>query len=265
MALALLAHLREDRLEGKGNFWGLVSILGPRLRNSVLLHPSFLQRHVTLRHHLSQRRVQNSSLTVPNMLVGTDQRSWWSCLSPCPPQCCPQSPVPSPFSQRPHHAPGLVVVQVHEETQVSALLTGVHKLPPKEATEVDVVTAAPPVPVRAPRATAPVVTGAGLDGTLRARPGHRVCHASAGDGKDECCLPAACGGSGASGCCWDGEGAPTGTPNPPSRWAGDAPWQSRGALMSIPTRGCIEEVLGTPVLTPSLTPVDNFAEDVGAL
>lgn len=177
------------------------------------------------------------------------------------------SPKPHPRTARgprcPHHAPGLVVVQVHEETQVAALLAGVHKLPPEEPPKVNVVAAAPPVPVGPPRATAPVIAGARLDGALRAGAGHRVRHAGAGDGKDERRLPAACRGEQDLRGCGDPQSPPA--PAAPC-WgqAGGRRLNPRGTCWVLPRR----EMRGAPRRLPPprrLTPVDDFAEDVGAL
>lgn len=65
-----------------------------------------------------------------------------------------------------YRAPRLIVVKVHEEPKVPPLLSGVHKLPAEEAAEVDVVAAAPPVPIGAPRTAPPIVARAGFDGAL---------------------------------------------------------------------------------------------------
>lgn len=93
-----------------------------------------------------------------------------------------------------HRAARLVVVKVHEEPQVPPLLPGVHKLPAEEAAEVDVVAAAPPVPIGAPGAAPPIVARAGLDGALRAGARHRMGNPGRGDGEDKCCFPTTCGG-----------------------------------------------------------------------
>lgn len=93
-----------------------------------------------------------------------------------------------------HRAARLVVVKVHEEAQVPPLLAGIHKLPAEEAAEIDVVAAAPPVPIGSPRAAPPIVARAGLDGALGAGARHRMGNTGRGDGEDKCCFPTACEG-----------------------------------------------------------------------
>lgn len=93
-----------------------------------------------------------------------------------------------------HRAARLVVVKVHEEAQVPPLLPGIHKLPAEQTAEVDVVAAAPPMPIGAPRTAPPIVARAGLDGALRAGARHRMGNTRGRDGEDKCCFPTACGG-----------------------------------------------------------------------
>lgn len=135
-----------------------------------------------------------------------DALPWFSALSPglianryfprrrsAPAQTLPLR-VGCRAPQSAHRSARLVVVKVHEEAQVPPLLPGIHKLPAEEATEVDVVAAASPVPIGAPRPASPVVARAGLDGALGAGASHRVGDPSRGDREDKCCFPTACGG-----------------------------------------------------------------------
>lgn len=85
-------------------------------------------------------------------------------------------------------------MKVHEEAQVPPLLSGIHELPAEEAAKVDIVAAAPPVPIGASRAAPPVITRAGLDGALRTGARHRMGNPSGGDGEDKCCFPTTCRG-----------------------------------------------------------------------
>lgn len=109
---------------------------------------------------------------------------------PPPPPTTAQAAPPPP---RPHHAPGLVVVQVHQEAQIAALLAGIHEFPAEEPPEIDVIAAASPVPIGAAGAAPAIIASARLDGALGAGARHRVRHAGAGDGEDERRLPAPCG------------------------------------------------------------------------
>lgn len=64
----------------------------------------------------------------------------------------------------PHHPAGLVVVQVREVAQISALFARVHKLAAEHPAKVHIVTAAPPVPVRPSWTSAAVITCARFNG-----------------------------------------------------------------------------------------------------
>lgn len=101
-----------------------------------------------------------------------------------------------------HHAAGFVVVQVHLLPEAAAPLASVHEQPGELVPEVNVVRTTTPLPVLDARnrvldvrATTLVrsVARARLDHALRARPGHRVRHARAGDRVDERRLPETCG------------------------------------------------------------------------
>lgn len=106
----------------------------------------------------------------------------------------PPPPLPlAPAYNRTYRAPCLVVVKVHEEAQIPPLLPRVHKFSAEQAAEVDIVAAAPPVPVGAPRAAPPVIAGARLNGAFGAGACHRMCDPGGGDCEDKCCFPAACG------------------------------------------------------------------------
>jgi hypothetical protein len=93
-------------------------------------------------------------------------------------------------------------VQVHLLPEAAAPLASVHEHPSELVPEVYVVRATAPLPVLDARhrvldvRSTPLVCGitrARLDHALRARPGHRVRHARAGDRVDERRLPETCG------------------------------------------------------------------------
>jgi len=101
-----------------------------------------------------------------------------------------------------HHAAGFVVVKVHLLPEAATPLASVHEHPGELVAEVYVVRTTTPLPVLDARnrvldvrATSLVrgVARARLDHALRARPGHRVRHARAGDRVDERRLPETCG------------------------------------------------------------------------
>lgn len=146
---------------------------------------------------------------------------------PPPPTTAQAAPPP-----RPHHAPGLVVVQVHQEAQIAALLAGIHEFPAEEPPEIDVIAAASPVPIGAAGAAPAIIASARLDGALGAGARHRVRHAGAGDGEDERRLPAPCGRRARLGA----------LPGPPE------PGPRRGVQRGDP-RGwaCGETFVGTPL------------------
>lgn len=79
-------------------------------------------------------------------------------------------------SLKTYHSTGFVVVEVHHVTDVAALLAGVDKLPGELDAELDVVRAAAPFPVGSRRSALAVVASAGLDGSFRAGPRHRMGH-----------------------------------------------------------------------------------------
>lgn len=103
--------------------------------------------------------------------------------------------------QSTHYSAGLVVVEVHFLAEAASTLTCVHEHPSKLVPEIDVVRASAPFPildsgyrvldVRGPSLVRGVAC-ASLDQALRARPGHRVCHARAGDRVNERRLPETC-------------------------------------------------------------------------
>lgn len=101
-----------------------------------------------------------------------------------------------------YHAAGFVVVQVHLLPEAAAPLASVHEHPGELVPEVYVIRTTTPLPVLDARnrvldvRATPLVRGvarACLDHALRARPGHRVRHARAGDRVDERRLPETCG------------------------------------------------------------------------
>lgn len=101
-----------------------------------------------------------------------------------------------------HYATGFVVVQVHLLPKAAAPLASVHEHPGELVPEVYVIRTPAPFPVLDARnrvldvRATPLVCGvarASLDHALRARPGHRVRYARAGDRVDERRLPETCG------------------------------------------------------------------------
>lgn len=85
----------------------------------------------------------------------------------------------------PYHSACLVVVEVGEVAQVSALLARVHKLTAEHPAKVHVVAAAAPVPVGPSRPSAAVVARARLNGPFGTGARHSMGDSCAGDGEYE--------------------------------------------------------------------------------
>lgn len=90
-----------------------------------------------------------------------------------------------------YNSPSLIIVYINEVPQVTAPLTGVHKLPCKHPAKVHIVATASPVPVWTPWPSSPVVTGARLDRAFRTGSCHRMGNTSTCDGEHKCRLSAA--------------------------------------------------------------------------
>lgn len=84
-------------------------------------------------------------------------------------------------------------MQVCQIAQVSAPFARIHELAAKDASEVNVVAAPAPVPVRSAGAPPPVIARTRLDGALGTRAGDRVGHRRAGQSENEGRFAATCG------------------------------------------------------------------------